>query len=33
MADLKPYDCGLICGRFQTFHIGHESWNIWKDIL
>lgn len=22
---LKPYDCGLICGRFQTFHIGHES--------
>lgn len=25
MADLKPYDCGLICGRFQTFHIGHES--------
>lgn len=23
--ELKPYDCGLICGRFQTFHIGHES--------
>lgn len=22
---LKPYDVGLICGRFQTFHIGHES--------
>lgn len=22
---LRPYDCGLICGRFQTFHIGHES--------
>lgn len=22
---LKPYDSGLICGRFQTFHIGHES--------
>lgn len=22
---LKPYDCGLICGRFQTFHKGHES--------
>ena len=22
---LKPYDCGLIGGRFQTFHIGHES--------
>ena len=22
---LKPYDCGLICGRFQTFHVGHES--------
>ena len=22
---VKPYDCGLICGRFQTFHIGHES--------
>lgn len=21
----KPYDVGLICGRFQTFHIGHES--------
>lgn len=21
----KPYDCGLICGRFQTFHKGHES--------
>lgn len=20
----KPYDVGLICGRFQTFHIGHE---------
>lgn len=22
---IKPYDCGLICGRFQTFHKGHES--------
>lgn len=22
---LKPYDCGMICGRFQTFHLGHES--------
>lgn len=22
---MKPYDVGLICGRFQTFHIGHES--------
>lgn len=22
---LKPYDCSLICGRFQTFHKGHES--------
>lgn len=21
----KPYDCGFLCGRFQTFHIGHES--------
>lgn len=21
----KPYDIGVICGRFQTFHIGHES--------
>lgn len=21
----KPYDCGVVCGRFQTFHIGHES--------
>lgn len=21
----KPYDAGVICGRFQTFHIGHES--------
>lgn len=21
----KPYDVGVICGRFQTFHIGHES--------
>lgn len=21
---LKPYDTGLICGRFQTFHRGHE---------
>ena len=20
----KPYDVGLICGRFQTFHRGHE---------
>lgn len=22
---VKPYDVGLICGRFQTFHKGHES--------
>ena len=22
---IKPYDVGLICGRFQTFHKGHES--------
>lgn len=22
---MKPYDVGLICGRFQTFHKGHES--------
>lgn len=22
---MKPYDIGLICGRFQTFHLGHES--------
>ena len=22
---MKPYDVGLICGRFQTYHIGHES--------
>lgn len=22
---MKPYDIGLICGRFQTFHKGHES--------
>lgn len=22
---MKPYDVGVICGRFQTFHIGHES--------
>lgn len=21
----KPYDVGLICGRFQTFHKGHEK--------
>ena len=21
----KPYDVGLICGRFQTFHNGHEK--------
>ncbi len=21
----KPYDVAVICGRFQTFHIGHES--------
>lgn len=21
----KPYDVGFICGRFQTFHKGHES--------
>lgn len=25
MNKMKPYDVGLICGRFQTFHIGHES--------
>lgn len=25
MKKMKPYDVGLICGRFQTFHIGHES--------
>lgn len=22
---MKPYDVGMICGRFQIFHIGHES--------
>ena len=22
---IKPYDVGLICGRFQTFHKGHEK--------
>lgn len=22
---MKPYDVGLICGRFQIFHKGHES--------
>lgn len=22
---MKPYDVGLICGRFQTYHIGHEA--------
>lgn len=21
----KPYDCGLLVGRFQTFHMGHQS--------
>lgn len=21
----KPYDLGFVCGRFQTFHIGHQS--------
>lgn len=21
----KPYDVGLVCGRFQTFHKGHEK--------
>lgn len=21
----KPYDAGLVCGRFQTFHKGHEK--------
>ena len=21
----KPYDVGLICGRFQTFHVGHQK--------
>lgn len=20
----KPYDTGLVVGRFQTFHIGHQ---------
>lgn len=23
--NMKPYDTGLICGRFQTFHKGHEK--------
>lgn len=22
---MKPYDVGLVCGRFQTFHRGHEK--------
>jgi len=22
---MKPYDVGLVVGRFQTFHIGHQS--------
>ena len=22
---MKPYDVGLVCGRFQTFHLGHEK--------
>ena len=22
---MKIYDVGLVCGRFQTFHKGHES--------
>ena len=22
---MKPYDVGLVCGRFQTFHNGHEK--------
>ena len=22
---MKPYDVGMICGRFHTFHKGHES--------
>lgn len=22
---MQQYDSGLLCGRFQTFHIGHES--------
>ena len=22
---MKPYDVGLVCGRFQTFHKGHEK--------
>lgn len=22
---MKPYDVGMICGRFQTFHKGHEK--------
>lgn len=21
----KPYDLGMICGRFHTFHVGHQS--------
>ena len=23
--EIKPYDVGMICGRFQHIHIGHES--------
>lgn len=22
---MRPYDTGLVCGRFQTFHNGHEK--------
>lgn len=22
---VKYYDVGMVCGRFQTFHKGHES--------
>ena len=25
MSIIKPYDLGFVCGRFQTFHIGHQS--------
>ena len=24
-SNMKPYDVGLVCGRFQTFHRGHEK--------
>lgn len=22
---MKPYDVGMVCGRFQTYHLGHEK--------